>query len=133
MPFKDKSRKKEYVKEYWKKNMFELSKKAKKYKEDNKEKIKNLRRKYLEENRDMINKKAREKYKNNSAHREKRLIRNHTILKHGKLKKGFVYHHNTTPYHIDKYLVLEKGFHEFYHRKMPQLIKNIDMVKGKKK
>ena len=32
------------------------------------------------------------------------------------LKKGFVYHHNTLPYERDKFIILEQGFHKFYHK-----------------
>lgn len=101
-----------------------LSLANRKWKLDNKERHKFSRKMYLNNNREIINKKAREKYHNNSIARNKRLIRRATINKYGKLKQGFVYHHNTEPYNIDKFQILEHDFHEYYSKNKDRLISN---------
>ena len=60
-----------------------------------------------------INKRYYDRYPNK---RKEANIRRGTRQKYGKLKKGFIYHHNTKPYKKDKFVVLEKDFHNFYHR-----------------
>jgi hypothetical protein len=116
MPYKNKEDKIKYNKKYWKDNCQKLKIDCKLWKDKNKEKHKLSRRRYLENNRELINLRARLKYHKNEIARYKRLVRRYTILKYGKLDPVYCYHHNTEPYEVDKFDILPKDFHDFYHK-----------------
>lgn len=52
--------------------------------------------------------------KNNKLYKSRQSIRHKTYYKYGKLDKGLSYHH-FIPYNEDNFIILEKGFHQFYH------------------
>jgi hypothetical protein len=122
MPFKDKIKKQEYNKNYWKENMNVLKEKNKIWRKNNPNIITKLNRKYLEENRERINERIRKKYHNNEEVKIKRLVRRQTQIKYGPLKEGYVFHHTTEPYHKDTFIILEKDFHDYYHKNLPQFL-----------
>ena len=105
-------RKKEYDKEYYQEHKEERKEyrqrpevKAREKNYYKSDKRKQWRRKYTQEY-----------YKKNPEQLKRERIRDATYRKHRKLKKGFGYHHNTEPYEADKFIILEIGFHNFYHK-----------------
>ncbi len=51
-------------------------------------------------------------------------IHYHTIKSHGKLISGFEYHHNTEPYTVDGFMILEKAIHLWYHKNIKRMVRN---------
>ena len=119
MPYKDKEyareRSREYNRRWYAKNKEKRKFQIKGWQETNKEKRYERQREYEKENKDKINKKKREYHmKPEINYRNK--IRRKTNHKYGRLKRGFVYHHNTNPYQTDRFMILERGFHNYYHK-----------------
>ncbi|MBE3092805.1 MAG: hypothetical protein IMZ51_04005 [Chloroflexi bacterium] len=94
----------EYQKEWRKNHKDRFDKCRKEWNKKNKEKLKKIR--------------SDCRIKHKKEYRQKDRERLATIRKYGKLKKGFEYHHTTIPYNRDKFIILEKGFHRFYHEKL---------------
>jgi len=137
----------EKIKAYLERSKEHRRKVAKEYNEKNKD---NLSKYYYENKKDILKRhslyhksekgksvlnKANKKYaKDNPVLQSKMKKRRATREKYGKLKNGFEYHHNTKPYHVDKFNILEKKFHIFYHQN-PHLFKIAvnDMNDGEEK
>jgi len=88
------------VKNYYEKNRNIILKKAKEYRIKTKDKNS---KEWKKRNIDKVRQRERNKY-NNEEIRFKRKIRSNTIHKFGRLKEGYIYHHYTEPYEIDKFL-----------------------------
>ena len=112
---------------------------------ENKEYIKKLNKMYLDRNpeykkrmsdyinefqkknriryRERVNKQKRIYHQRKEVKLKKNII-GKTKRKFGKLKTGFEYHHNTIPYQYDKFTILERPAHSWYHHNIKRLIKN---------
>ena len=108
-----------------------------KWRENNKERIKEYRKKYNEENKEKIKESVRNYKTNNKErirrfrkgekkrNRDKYVVRDQTTWKHPKAevcskcgsKEKIEHHHNTIPYHVDKFVDLCSKCHRKEHKK----------------
>ena len=93
------------------------------YRLKNRSKIREYHKEWVKKNKDKV--------KNNSKRGYEKLMSNGKVLveaktrrKYGNLKDGFLYHHNTIPYNVDKFIILENKMHLWYHMNISRLVKN---------
>lgn len=113
-----KRNRKEYNRMYYLNNKDKILTKNKNWLINNKERHKKYQSSYEKANRWKYRKRinnTKRIYREIEWVRKKDNVRRSTNQKYGYLDKGFVYHH-TEPYNKDNFLILEKKFHNFYHK-----------------
>ena len=75
-----------------------------------------INRNWRKNNSYRINMIKKRYYKNHPDKNFNLLQRKKTRRIFGKLEDGYIYHHYTNPYQFDKFIILEKGLHDYMHR-----------------